>query len=138
MNNLNVSDKMSVVEIEVGSEVWCSAVSHEDALEHPHSLYIVIGKGKEQYHTIGVEDVFDYNSGNQVTIFPWEFAVPTGRKAPVVERAFLQIPCQQLEDLWGETEERDFAMVAEHSTYRIYITDMSDILYIFREINDYY
>ncbi len=133
MTNLNVSDK-----IETGSVVLCSSVSNKDAVETPHMAFVVIGVGREQYHTISVEDVDDYNSGNQVTVFPWEFAVPTGRKAPVVERAFLEIPCQQFDHLWDEEEEdRDFCLVGEREAYRVYIAGVEDILHIFREINDY-
>ena len=72
-------------EIEAGSEVWCSDINYDTAIEKPHMEFVVIGKGVEGYRTVALEDVDKYNKCQQVTIFPWAFAVPTGKKVFVAD-----------------------------------------------------
>ena len=72
-------------EIKVGSKVWCSDSSYETAIEKPHMTFVVIGRGERGYRTVALEDVEKYNKGHQVTIFPWNFAVPTGKEVFVAD-----------------------------------------------------
>ena len=71
--------------IEVGSEVWCSDFDYETAIKKPHMEFVVVGKGEKGYRTVYLEDVEKYNSYRQVTIFHWEFAVPTGKKVIIAD-----------------------------------------------------
>ena len=72
-------------EIEVGSEVWCSNADYDTAIEKPHMTFVVVGKEVGGYWTVDLEDVEKYNKGHQVTIFPWNFAVPTGKEVFVAD-----------------------------------------------------
>lgn len=72
--------------IKVGSEVWCSDAGYKTAIEEPHMAFVVIGRGEKGFRTVAVKDVERYNKCQQVTIFPWPFAVPTGRKMIVTDR----------------------------------------------------
>ena len=72
-------------EIKVGSKVWCSDSSYDMAIERPLMTFVVIGRGERGYRTVALEDVEKYNKGHQVTIFPWNFAVPTGKEVFVAD-----------------------------------------------------